>query len=82
VIGFGIVTMRVLVIGGLMALGATRPAAPQSAVPAVDVQMIGPQVGSAAPPFVLPDQAGQLRSLESIMGPKGAVLVFFRSADW
>jgi hypothetical protein len=82
VIGFGVVTMRVLVIGGLVALGATRLAAPQSAAPVVDVQTLGPRVGSSAPTFVLLDQIGRPRSLESILGPKGAVLVFFRSADW
>jgi hypothetical protein len=30
----------------------------------------------------LPDQHGITRSLRSLMGPKGAILVFFRSADW
>ncbi|MBI3491770.1 MAG: hypothetical protein HY047_08325 [Acidobacteria bacterium] len=74
--------MRALVLSGLIALGATGFAAPQSAAPAVDVQTIGPQVGTAVPSFVLSDQTGRPRSLESIMGPKGAVLVFFRSADW
>ena len=28
------------------------------------------------------DQNGKSRNLRSIMGPKGAMLVFFRSADW
>jgi hypothetical protein len=47
-----------------------------------DLQAIGPQVGVRVPSFTLPDQAGQPRSLESLLGPKGAMLVFFRSADW
>jgi hypothetical protein len=42
----------------------------------------GPEVGTAVPGFSLPDQAGQVRTLESLMGPKGLLLVFFRSADW
>jgi hypothetical protein len=50
--------------------------------PTVDVQTVGPQVGAAVPSFTLPDQTGQSRSLESLIGPKGAILVFFRSADW
>jgi hypothetical protein len=50
--------------------------------PAIDMQTVGPQVGSKIPSFTLPDQNGQARTLESLMGPKGAILVFFRSADW
>jgi peroxiredoxin len=39
-------------------------------------------VGSPAPAFSALDQAGRTQTLQSIMGPKGAMLVFFRSADW
>jgi hypothetical protein len=42
----------------------------------------GPRPGERIPAFSLPDQAGQLQSFESIRGARGAVLVFFRSADW
>lgn len=42
----------------------------------------GPVVGSKVPDFDAPDQNGTRHSLQSIMGPKGAMLVFFRSADW
>ncbi len=42
----------------------------------------GPAVGTIAPDFSAMDQNGQPRSLRSIMGPKGAMLVFYRSADW
>jgi hypothetical protein len=42
----------------------------------------GPDVGAKVPDFDLTDQNGALHSLRSIMGPKGAMLVFFRSADW
>lgn len=42
----------------------------------------GPEVGSKVPDFDAPDQSGFRQSLQSIMGPKGAMLVFFRSADW
>ena len=34
------------------------------------------------PEFSAPDQTGKIQTLKSIMGPKGALLVFFRSADW
>jgi cytochrome oxidase Cu insertion factor (SCO1/SenC/PrrC family) len=47
-----------------------------------DVQTLGPQVGSQVPDFTLLDQRGQSRTLASLTGPKGLMLVFFRSADW
>jgi peroxiredoxin len=42
----------------------------------------GPDVGTAIPNFSLPDQNGNIRTLKSLMGPDGLMLVFFRSADW
>ena len=59
---------------------AQQPAAPPPAMP--DVQTLGPQVGAKVPDFSLADQNGRVHTLKSILGPKGAVLVFFRSADW
>jgi hypothetical protein len=38
--------------------------------------------GAAIPAFSLPDQNGRPRSFNDIRGPKGAMLVFYRSADW
>jgi cytochrome oxidase Cu insertion factor (SCO1/SenC/PrrC family) len=68
-------------ISGVLALLATSIwAAAQS--PAFDPRTVGPQVGSRVPSFTLPDQNGQPRTLEPLIGPKGAILVFFRSADW
>jgi hypothetical protein len=48
----------------------------------LDVQKLGPQVGARVPDFSLTDQNGEPHTLRSVMGPKGAMLVFFRSADW
>ena len=48
----------------------------------VDVSKLGPQVGERVPDFALVDQTGKSQSLESIMGRRGAMLVFVRSADW
>src|SRR5262245_4519388 len=48
----------------------------------VDVSKLGPQVGATVPEFSLPDQQGKKQTLQSIMGPKGAMIVFYRSADW
>jgi hypothetical protein len=42
----------------------------------------GPQLGQQIPGFAAEDQDGRTETLKSIMGPKGAMLVFFRSADW
>ncbi len=42
----------------------------------------GPDVGQQVPAFSAQDQEGRTQTLKSIMGPKGAMLVFFRSADW
>jgi peroxiredoxin len=48
----------------------------------VNVSKLGPQVGQTVPDFSLADQHGTKRTLQSIMGPKGAMVVFYRSADW
>ncbi len=48
----------------------------------VDVSTRGPQAGTTVPAFSLPDQDGRARSLASLLGPNGALLVFSRSADW
>jgi len=48
----------------------------------IDVSKLGPQVGERVPDFSLKDQNGKTFTLQSIMGPKGAMLVFYRSADW
>jgi hypothetical protein len=42
----------------------------------------GLATGSKMPDFEAPDQDGNSRTLHSVLGPKGAVIVFFRSADW
>jgi hypothetical protein len=49
---------------------------------APDITKLGPQVGEKVPDFSLLDQHGARRTLASLMGPKGLVLVFNRSADW
>jgi len=59
----------------ILALAATALVA-QAAV------TTGPEIGQAIPAFSMPDQAGTVQTLKSVMGPKGALLVFYRSADW
>lgn len=42
----------------------------------------GPAVGQQIPPFKARDQFGREQTLLSLAGPRGLVLLFFRSADW
>jgi cytochrome oxidase Cu insertion factor (SCO1/SenC/PrrC family) len=48
----------------------------------VDPARLGPQVGESVPGFTLPDQRGRTHTLESLMGPKGLMLVFARATGW
>ena len=43
---------------------------------------IGLEVGQKAPEFSARDQFGGEQTLETLKGPKGTILLFFRSADW
>jgi hypothetical protein len=43
---------------------------------------IGLAVGQKAPDFSVRDQFGREQTLETLKGPKGTVLLIFRSADW
>jgi hypothetical protein len=63
----------------LIAAGATAQTQPRQKI---DVSKLGPQVGERVPDFSLKDQNGTTQTLKTIMGPKGAMLVFLRSADW
>ena len=59
------------------------PTPAQQAPPGLpDIQKLGPQVGDRVPDFTLNDQQGRSRTLTSLLGPRGLMLVFFRSADW
>jgi hypothetical protein len=42
----------------------------------------GPAIGDRLPVFEAVDQHGRPRTFETLRGPRGLVLVFFRSADW
>jgi len=43
---------------------------------------LGMEIGQPAPAFALSDQFGHEQSNQTLKGPKGIVLLFFRSADW
>jgi hypothetical protein len=51
-------------------------------VASVELMSIGLPVGRKAPAFSAQDQNGRTQNLETLKGPKGTVLLFFRSADW
>jgi hypothetical protein len=74
--------LRTLILTAAALAGALGLHA-QSAQPApVQTANVGPQVGQAVPAFTGVDQFGRTHTLESSLGPSGAMLVFFRSADW
>ena len=74
-----VVVMATLIMG--LTWMACAPTSPPTRT-RVDVSALGPQVGEQVPDFSLPDQNGEIRTRESIMGPQGAMLVFVRSANW
>ena len=71
-----LMVIRFLLLAALLAPNAFAQAPP------IDTSGIGPQVGAVVPPVAGVDQFGNQQTLASISGPKGAMLVFFRSADW
>ena len=75
-------SMRSLAAWPMLAFLVLLPQSPQQPRLATDVSKLGPQVGEQVPDFTLKDQTGKTWTRQSIMGPKGAMLVFFRSADW
>jgi hypothetical protein len=48
----------------------------------IELMSIGIAVGQKAPAFSARDQFGHLQTLDTLKGPNGTVLLFFRSADW
>ena len=73
--------MKKFIISIIVATSASILVA-QSPGQKIDLSKLGPQVGEGIPDFSLTDQNGKPWNLQSIMGPKGAMLVFYRSADW
>ena len=65
---------------GVVARATSSQASQGAGLP--DVRTLGPQIGERVPDFTLVDQHGQPRTLASLTGPKGLMLVFYRSADW
>jgi cytochrome oxidase Cu insertion factor (SCO1/SenC/PrrC family) len=76
--------MRMRIIAAVGIIAAVLSVAGLGAQPraAIDVARLGPQVGERVPDFALRDQSGAARTLQSVMGARGLMLVFIRSADW
>ena len=51
-------------------------------LPVLAARDYGPAIGTPMPEFELRDQHGKTRTLRNVLGPKGAMILFFRSADW
>jgi hypothetical protein len=51
-------------------------------VQSIALMSIGLAVGEKAPAFSIPDQFGQMQTLDTLKKDNGTVLLFFRSADW
>lgn len=73
------ILLAICVTVTIMMLGATIEAQERDPI---DLSALGPQIGERVPDFSLPDQHGRIQTLESIMGEKGAMILFHRSADW
>jgi hypothetical protein len=71
-----------LALGRAAAISLLLVCGTLSVCPTVDARDFGPAIGSKMPGFALKDQDGHPHTLASLLGPKGAVIVFFRSADW
>ncbi len=74
--------MRSLYLVATLAMLLSLPLGAQGTRTRIDVSKLGPQVGERVPDFTLFDQTGKGQTLQSIMGRRGAMLVFIRSADW
>jgi len=79
-------TLRLTLVSTALLLAGILLESPALAQPQprqkIEVSKLGPQVGERVPDFSLKDQTGKTLNRQSIMGPKGAMLVFLRSADW
>jgi hypothetical protein len=74
-------SVAALLVSAIGALTLARQSAPRPRTK-IEVSKLGPRVGERVPDFSLKDQNGNTQTVQSIMGPKGAMLVFIRSADW
>ena len=82
-----VTSVPALILGLMAAAVLTGPAVAQEdgfgEMPASSANWAtGPEVGQRIPDFAALDQNGVRRSFDQIKGPNGALVFFFRSADW
>ena len=82
VIGVGWYAMQSRTPSGIEMQSQSPLDATSEARTPIEVAALGPQVGEPVPDFSLPDQNGDVQTLDDILGPRGALLLFHRSADW
>ncbi|MEX2304146.1 MAG: hypothetical protein WD733_24595 [Bryobacterales bacterium] len=68
---------RILAIGALALAPGMMSAQSENKPPST-----GPAVGKKIPAFEVVDQAGRRQTFETLRGPNGLLLLFYRSADW
>ena len=67
----------------VFALPATAQENFLTTIPSGSEDMVsGPEIGERIPDFAAYDQNSNLVSLDDVMGPNGAMILFHRSADW
>ena len=76
------IALGVILLALAPAVGSAARQQLNTPASSVDVETVGPRIGDALPEFSLHDQSGHMSSLKSLLGANGAVIVFFRSADW
>ena len=75
--------MRIIGSAVMLCIAVTLGTKGQNPRPAqVSPTSIGLAVGQKAPAFEALDQFGRTQTSETLKGPQGTVLLFFRSADW
>ena len=75
-------TVKALIAALVVTCGLALVSAQAPAPVPIDTSKIGPQVGKPVPAIDGVDQFGTRRSLATVAGTRGTMLVFFRSADW
>ena len=73
--------MHRLLVASLIALSITPGIAQDTVVP-VPLEKRGPAIGERIPDFEAVDQFGKRHTPSTLMGKRGLVLLFVRSADW
>jgi len=75
--------MRIIASVIMLCMPVTLGSGGQNPLPAqVSPTSIGLAVGQKAPDFEAIDQFGRTQTTETLKGPRGTMLLFFRSADW